>query len=130
LAVSHDTPQYLFLMRHAQHHQGHLTEEGSAHVGSLAMRFSEWVRAEWRNQPGRTIRDGYLVATDGGLDEGDIQVPALLGLDPSHLGFIRHAGCRRQGHLHVRPGTRRAGRSDGDVVEPDSSAGASCAGPS
>jgi hypothetical protein len=56
LAVSHDTPQYLFLMRHAQHHQGHLTEEGSAHVGSLAMRFSEWVRAEWRNQPGRTIR--------------------------------------------------------------------------
>src|SRR5215469_49723 len=28
----------------------------------------------------------------------------------------------------VRQGTRRAGRSDGDVVEPDSSAGGSCAG--
>jgi hypothetical protein len=55
LTVSRDTPQYLFLMRHAQHHQGHLTEKGSAHIRSLAVRFSEWVQAEWRNQPGRTI---------------------------------------------------------------------------
>ena len=56
MAVSHDTPRYLFLMRHAKHDEGHLTEEGSAHIRSLATRFSEWVQAEWRNQPERTIR--------------------------------------------------------------------------
>jgi hypothetical protein len=56
LTVSHDTPRYLFLMRHAQHDEGHLTEEASAHIRSLAMRFSEWVQAEWRNPPRRTIR--------------------------------------------------------------------------
>lgn len=56
LAVSGDTPQYLFLMRHASHFEGRLTEEGSAHVRSLATRFSEWVQAEWRNQPERTVR--------------------------------------------------------------------------
>ena len=43
MTVSHDTPRYLFLMRHAKHHEGHLTEEGSARIGELAMRFSEWV---------------------------------------------------------------------------------------
>jgi hypothetical protein len=53
--VSHDTPRYLFLMRHAQHTGGHLTDGGSAHINSLAMRFSEWVQAEWRNQPERTV---------------------------------------------------------------------------
>jgi hypothetical protein len=56
LTVSHDTPRYLFLMRHAKHNEGRLTEEGSAHIRSLAMRFSEWVQAEWRNQPERTVR--------------------------------------------------------------------------
>ena len=53
---SHDTPRYLFLMRHAQHKEGHLTGEAAAHIRSLAMRFSEWVQAEWRNQPERTVR--------------------------------------------------------------------------
>jgi hypothetical protein len=43
-------------MRHAKHDEGHLTEEGSAHIRSLATRLSEWVQAEWRNQPERTIR--------------------------------------------------------------------------
>jgi hypothetical protein len=56
LTVSHDTPRYLFLMRHAKHDEGQLTEEGLAHIRSLAMRFSEWVQAEWRNQPERTVR--------------------------------------------------------------------------
>jgi hypothetical protein len=56
LTVSHHTPRYLFLMRHAQHDQGHLTEKGSAHIRLLAMRFSEWVQAEWRNEPKRTVR--------------------------------------------------------------------------
>jgi hypothetical protein len=56
LTVSHDMPRYLFLMRHAQHKGGHLTDEGSAHINALAMRFSEWVQAEWRNQPQRTVR--------------------------------------------------------------------------
>ena len=56
MTVSHDTPRYLFLMRHAQHNEGHLTAKGSAHIRSLAMRFSEWVQAEWRNQPKRTVR--------------------------------------------------------------------------
>ena len=56
MAVSHDTPRYLFLMRHAKHDGGHLTAEGSAHIRSLATRFSEWVHAEWRDQPERTIR--------------------------------------------------------------------------
>src|SRR5262249_3157062 len=56
LTTSHDAPRYLFLMRHAQHDEGHLTEEASAHIRSLAMRFSEWVQAEWRDQSKRTIR--------------------------------------------------------------------------
>ena len=56
MTVSQDTPRYLFLMRHAQHDEGQLTEKGSAHIRSLAMRFSEWVRAEWRNQPERIVR--------------------------------------------------------------------------
>ena len=56
LTVSDDTPRYLFLMRHAKHDEGRLTEEGSAHIRSLAMRFSEWGQAEWRNQPDRTVR--------------------------------------------------------------------------
>jgi len=54
--VSDETPRYLFLMRHAKHDEGHLTKEGSAHIRSLAMRFAEWVQAEWRQQPQRTIR--------------------------------------------------------------------------
>jgi hypothetical protein len=56
LTVSYDTQRYLFLMRHAQHKEGHLTEAGSAQIRSLAMRFSEWVQAEWRNQPEQTVR--------------------------------------------------------------------------
>ncbi len=56
LTVSHETPRYLFLMRHAQHNEGQLTKEASAHIRSLAMRFSEWVQAEWRNPPRRTVR--------------------------------------------------------------------------
>jgi hypothetical protein len=56
LTVSDDMPRYLFLMRHAKHDEGRLTEGGSAHIRSLAMRLCEWVRAEWRQQPERTVR--------------------------------------------------------------------------
>jgi hypothetical protein len=55
LTVSYGTTQYLFLMRHAQHNEGRLTEEASAHIRSMAVRFTEWVQAEWRDQPGRTV---------------------------------------------------------------------------
>src|SRR5689334_21062245 len=43
-------------MRHAEHDEGDLTEKGSAHIRSLAERFTEWVQEEWRNQPERTVR--------------------------------------------------------------------------
>ena len=56
MTVSEETRRYLFLMRHAQHEGGDLTEEGAAHIRSLATRLSEWIYAEWRNQPQRTIR--------------------------------------------------------------------------
>jgi hypothetical protein len=46
-------------MRHAQQRAGHLTNAGSAHVRELAGRLSEWVRAEWRNEPDRAIRVWY-----------------------------------------------------------------------
>ena len=52
-------PRYLFLMRHAQQRAGHLTNAGSAHIRELAGRLSEWVRAEWRNEPDRAIRVWY-----------------------------------------------------------------------
>jgi hypothetical protein len=55
VTVSPDTPRYLFLMRHAKHDDGHLTKAGSDHIRSLAIRFSEWVQAEWRDQPDRTV---------------------------------------------------------------------------
>ena len=48
--------QYLFLMRHAEHENGHLTKNASNHVRAVAIRLSEWIHAEWRNQPDRTIR--------------------------------------------------------------------------
>jgi hypothetical protein len=51
-----DEPQYLLLMRHAAHRGGHLTDAGSAHVHALAERLSEWMIAEWRDQPDRTVR--------------------------------------------------------------------------
>jgi hypothetical protein len=72
LTVSHDTRQYLFLMRHAQHNEGHLTEEGSAHIRSLAMRFSEWVQAEWRNQPGRIVRLWFTSASTEVQETADV----------------------------------------------------------
>jgi hypothetical protein len=52
-------PRYLFLMRHAQHRAGHLTNAGSANVRELAGRLSEWIFAEWRNEPDRAIRLWY-----------------------------------------------------------------------
>lgn len=52
-------PQYLFLMRHAEHEKGHLTKNASNHVRAVAIRLSEWIHAEWRNQPDRTIRLWY-----------------------------------------------------------------------
>ena len=68
MTVSQDTPRYLFLMRHAQHNEGHLTKAGSAHIGSLAMRFSEWVQAEWRSRPDQTVRV-WLTSTSTEVQE-------------------------------------------------------------
>jgi hypothetical protein len=62
----------LFLMRHAQHNEGHLTEKGSAHIHSLAMRFSEWVQAEWRNQPGRTVHLWFTSASSEVQETADV----------------------------------------------------------
>jgi hypothetical protein len=61
--ASEPPPRYLFLMRHAKHKEGHLTEEGSAHIRSLAMRFVEWVQAEWRTCPQQTIRVWYTTTS-------------------------------------------------------------------
>lgn len=88
MTVSHDTPRYLFLMRHAQHKESHLTAEGSAHIRSLAMRFSEWIQAEWRNQPDRTIRLWFTSTST------EVQATA-------------HA-LTRNVLAHVRPGEGRA----------------------
>lgn len=55
MTASDDTPLYLFLMRHAKHDDGHLTESGAAHIHSLTMRLTEWIQAEWRDQAKRTI---------------------------------------------------------------------------
>jgi hypothetical protein len=43
-----DRRRYLFLMRHAEHRDGHLTVQGSDHVRAVADRLMEWVDAEWR----------------------------------------------------------------------------------
>lgn len=47
--------RYLFLMRHAQHSRGRLTADGEDHVRAVANRLTEWVHAEWRDAPGRSI---------------------------------------------------------------------------
>ena len=48
-------PRYLFLMRHAEHRGGHLTESGSEHVRALAARLSEWILPAWRGNATRTV---------------------------------------------------------------------------
>jgi hypothetical protein len=50
-----DGPRYLFLLRHASQSEGHLTEDGSAHVRGLAVRLSEWIYAAWRARPDRLV---------------------------------------------------------------------------
>ncbi|WP_299444206.1 hypothetical protein [uncultured Phycicoccus sp.] len=47
---------YLFLMRHAAHLEGHLTLEGSERVRQVASRWGEWVASEWRHETDRRIR--------------------------------------------------------------------------
>ena len=47
--------RYLFLMRHAAHKSGTLTDEARAHVEGVADRLREWADAEWRDRPERTI---------------------------------------------------------------------------
>src|SRR5687768_11430978 len=54
-----ERPWYLFLMRHADQRDGHLTEDGSARVRALAARLSEWISAEWRDEPDRTVHLWY-----------------------------------------------------------------------
>jgi len=107
LADSRGTPlRYLFLMRHARHREGRLTEEGSAHVRSLAARFSEWVLAEWRDQPERTVRLWVTSAS------AEVQGTAA-ALARDVLSHVREG----QGHDEPYPfgsppkGERRAGPS-------------------
>jgi hypothetical protein len=38
-------PRYLFLIRHADKREGHLTEDGSVHVRALAQRLWEWMHS-------------------------------------------------------------------------------------
>ena len=55
--VPHEPPpRYLFLMRHAKHKEGHLTEEGAAHIRSLAMRFTSGSRQSGGRILNQTIR--------------------------------------------------------------------------
>jgi hypothetical protein len=48
-------PRYLFLIRHADKREGHLTEDGSVHVRALARRLWEWMHSWWRCQRNRTV---------------------------------------------------------------------------
>jgi hypothetical protein len=106
LTVSHDTPQYLFLMRHAQHNEGHLTEEGSAHIRSLAMRFSEWVQAEWRNQPGRTVRLWFTSTSTEVQETADVLTRDVLAHVRPSEGQVK-----RNPFACLPPGEHNTGRS-------------------
>ena len=106
LTVSDDTPRYLFLMRHANHDEGRLTEEGSAHIRSLAMRLCEWVQAEWRKQPERTVRLWFTSTSAEVQDTADALAHDVLA----------HA---RQGKGHVDPyPLARAPREQHSTGEP------------
>lgn len=61
--------EYLFLMRHAAHSEGHLTVQGSDHVRQVAARLGEWVEREWRNEPDRRIRLWYTTAEASEVQE-------------------------------------------------------------
>ena len=106
LTVSHDTPRYLFLMRHAQHNEGHLTKEGSAHIRSLAMRFSEWVQAEWRNQPGRTVRLWFTSTSTEVQETADVLARDVL----AHVR-LDEGQVKRNPFACPPPGERDTGRS-------------------
>jgi hypothetical protein len=71
-------PRYLFLMRHAQQRAGHLTNAGSAHVRELAGRFSEWVRADWRNEPDRAICVWYTAPATEVRETGALLMQEVL----------------------------------------------------
>ncbi|WP_374969010.1 hypothetical protein [Terrabacter sp. BE26] len=51
--------EYLFLMRHAAHRDGHLTMQGSDNVRQVAARLGEWAEREWRGEPERRLRLWY-----------------------------------------------------------------------
>ena len=73
LTVSEDAPRCLFLMRHAQHSEGDLTEEGlGSHPRVGSSRFSEWVQAEWRNQPKRTVRVWFTSTSNEVQETADV----------------------------------------------------------
>ena len=72
MANSPFTRRYLLLLRHAQHNDGHLTDQGSVHVRSLAMRFSDWIQGEWRIQPERTVRLWFTSASSEVQETADL----------------------------------------------------------
>ena len=75
-------------MRHAKHDEGHLTEEGSAHIRSLAMRFCEWVQAEWRNQPERTVRLWFTSTSAEAQGTADVLARDLLAHSRQGQGHV------------------------------------------
>ncbi len=61
--------EYLFLMRHAAHTEGHLTVQGSDHVRQVAARLGEWLEREWRNEPERRLQLWYTTAEESEVQE-------------------------------------------------------------
>src|SRR2546429_3322359 len=93
-------------MRHAQHNEGHLTEKGSAHIRSLAMRFSDWVQAEWRNEPGRTVRLWFTSTSTEVQETADLLARDVLAHVRPGEGQVK-----RNLFAYPPPGEHNTGRS-------------------
>jgi hypothetical protein len=106
LTVSQPTTRYLFLMRHAQHNEGRLTKEASAHIRSLAMRFSEWAQSEWRDQPGRTVRLWFTSTSTEVQQTADVLTRDVL----AHVG-LGEGGVEPYLFACPLPGEHGTGRS-------------------
>jgi hypothetical protein len=82
-------PQYLFLMRHADQRQGHLTKDGSAHVRSLAERLSEWMQSEWQCQSERRVRLWYTTQATEVQETADLLTREVLACMQRHCARPR-----------------------------------------
>ncbi len=91
--------RYLFLMRHADHRDRHVTKDGAAHVRALAARLSEWMRADWRDQRNLTIRLWYTTQASEVRETVDLQTREVLAEmrrygSPRAIRSISSAGPR------------------------------------